>query len=60
MKNSEPIKLMDIAEVSRFSGLSQATIYRRIGDGQLRSYKVGGRTKIKVEDYNAWIESQAA
>jgi excisionase family DNA binding protein len=46
-----------IKEVRSLTGLSNATIYAAIKQGQLRSTKAGGRTLILAHDLQAWMDS---
>ena len=43
-----------IAKVTQDTGLSRATIYREIKKGALHAKKVGDRTIIFDDAYNAW------
>jgi hypothetical protein len=38
-------KFVSVAEYCLLTGLSPATIYRRIGDGTLAATKIGGKSK---------------
>jgi len=42
------------AEAAERTGLSRTLIYREIGRGHLRAYKVGGRLRIAAEALADW------
>jgi excisionase family DNA binding protein len=46
-----------VAEAATALGVSDMTIYRRIKDGSLTTYKWGGRTLIRPEDLQASLDA---
>jgi excisionase family DNA binding protein len=48
------------SEVRRISGLSRATLRRLIGNGQLRTTKVGRATKIDMRSLEDFVENHPA
>ncbi len=39
-----------VAEVAQATGVSKATIWRRVKEGELRTFKWGGRTLIRADE----------
>jgi len=54
--NIEP-KYLSLAQLSKYSGLSVATLRHQVRWGGLPAYRVGGRGKIlvAVDDFDNWI-----
>lgn len=52
-------KYLTINQVSEQYGLSKSYPYKPTAKGRLRSYKIGKRTLIKVEDIDCYMESNA-
>ena len=48
-------RLLSIAEVARYLGVSEKTIRRLLRDGLLRSYRVGRQLRISQEDLTAYL-----
>jgi excisionase family DNA binding protein len=46
-----------VADAAAALGVSDQTIYRRIKDGSLKTYKWGGRTLIRPEDLQASLNA---
>lgn len=46
-----------VAEAAHALGVSQMTVYRRISDGSLRTFKWAGRTLIRAEDLQAALDA---
>jgi hypothetical protein len=44
-----------LPDASRISGLSQATLRRRAGEGALRMFRVGGRTLVNGDSLRALL-----
>ena len=61
MRNSnryiEPL-LYSPTEVARLIGFSRTVIYEMIRSGEIPSIQVAGRTRVRRESLDAWIESQ--
>lgn len=49
-------RLLSVKEVASLLGLGVTTIYALMNRGHLLASKVGGLTKIKSEDYEAFIQ----
>ena len=52
--------LLTPAEVGHRVGFSERTVRRAIGAGELRAYRLRGRYRIRVEDFEAWLEDSVA
>ena len=46
---------VSVEEAAAMSGLGRTTIYKALGDGSLRSLKIGKRRLIEVEALRQWI-----
>lgn len=46
---------VSVEEAAAMSGLGRTTIYLALGEGSLRSLKVGKRRLIRVEALKAWM-----
>ena len=44
------------AEAAAYLRLSRTHIYRLVGEGDLESYSIGGKTLLKKDDLDAWVE----
>ncbi|MEP2990613.1 MAG: helix-turn-helix domain-containing protein [Parasphingorhabdus sp.] len=53
-------KLITIAEFCKIYRVSRSTFYRLVSGGDITIIKIGGATRIKVEDANSWFESLSA
>jgi excisionase family DNA binding protein len=53
--SSQP--LLSIREVSQMFAVGKQTVARWIHDGDLRSLKIGGSVRIRVEDVDAFIKA---
>lgn len=47
------------AEAERFSGLSHATLYRLIHNGELKAARVGRSVRIHLPSLNQFMEERA-
>ena len=58
MKQAEPIKrrLLNIQEVSEYTGLSVHTLYGMVSQRRIPYVKAGRLTKFDVRLLDAWIE----
>lgn len=45
-----------VQEARRLSGLGLTTVYKLIGEGQLRTVKVRGRTLVRYESLKSLLE----
>jgi excisionase family DNA binding protein len=52
-------ELLTVEEVARHAKLSQKTVWREIGRGNLKAYKLSGRWRIRIADCEAWIDRAA-
>jgi excisionase family DNA binding protein len=50
-------KVYSVAQVLDMTGIGRATLYRQIAAGLLKAHKIGRRTVILADDYQAWLES---
>ena len=55
-----PNRNMSVAEFCAWSGLCKTTVYKIIGQGELRRLKYGRRTLIPVDEALRWQNSLAA
>ena len=46
---------VSVEEAAAMSGLGRTTIYMALGEGTLRSLKVGKRRLIRIEALKAWM-----
>ncbi len=46
---------VSVDEFALQSGLSRATVYRKIDDGEIPAFQVGGRRLLLVADAIAWL-----
>lgn len=53
---TEPPRLLTIVEVAECAGVTKPTVYRQIQSGRLRVTRIGGRTLVHPNDYEAWID----
>ena len=51
---------VSVEEAAAMLGLGRTTIYVALGDGSLRSLKVGKRRLIRVEALKAWMAAHEA
>lgn len=56
MSNPSP-KFATIEDWGTISGMSRRVTYEKLGTGELKAIKVGGRTLIDVEAGLAWLRS---
>lgn len=54
-KNSEPRRVLSIAEFVEVYGISRAKTYQLLNAGELRAVKAGRRTLIPVSAAEAWF-----
>lgn len=50
---------LTIDNAARFSGLSRSRIYELMGAGDLKSFKVGNRRMIMLDDMKAFLDQAA-
>ena len=60
-KNSEGIerRALSVGEAAKAYGLSRATLYRALGDGRLKSVKVGARRPVRPEAMEQLLDLEA-
>lgn len=49
--------LMSVRDTSKFTGLSQATIWRMLNKGQITAKKLGHRTLVEGDSIRAFVDS---
>lgn len=54
------IPTLTYAQVAQRTGLSKKTLYRRVADGTLTAYTVGGQTRFHEADVAAMFTRRAA
>lgn len=54
-----PPLIYSIEDVQRVTSLGKTSIYKLIGEGALKTIKIGRRTGVLAEDLNAFIASLA-
>jgi excisionase family DNA binding protein len=60
MARTDPIsRLLTVAEVANVIRVSRMTVYRLIRRGQLKAIRVGRNYRVREDDLNAYLESQA-
>lgn len=52
-------RLLTVAEVANVMRVSRMTVYRLIRRGQLKAIRVGRNYRVREEDLNTYLESQA-
>jgi len=52
-------KLLDIAAVAEYLGVSERTVYNHVRSGILPAFKVGRLWRVRVSDLEAWTGSAA-
>ena len=52
----ERSELLTPADVGHRAGLSERTVRRAIGAGELRAYRLRGRYRIRPEDLDEWLD----
>ena len=55
-----PSRNLSVAEFCNWSGLCKTTVYKIIGQGELRPLKYGRRTLIPADEALRWRNSLAA
>lgn len=60
MKNSTRIwpRLLNIHQAVTYSGESRATLYKEWKKGNLEFVKMGGSTRIEVDELNRYIDAK--
>jgi excisionase family DNA binding protein len=53
----QPRFAMSVEEVAHAAGVGRTTVFEEIRKGRLNALKVGRRTIITVEAFNAWLNS---
>jgi excisionase family DNA binding protein len=51
-----PDRLLTVKEAARYLGVSARTIYRMVGDGQLRTLKIRGCTRLRQSTVTALVD----
>jgi excisionase family DNA binding protein len=60
MARTDPIsRLLTVAEVANVIRVSRMTVYRLIRRGQLKAIRVGRNYRVREDDLNDYLESQA-
>ncbi len=54
-----PPLAVSVPEATGISGVGKTTLYMAISAGELKSFTVGRRRLILVDDLRAWLENQA-
>ena len=49
--------LMTVKEVMEYLSISRTTLYRIMQDGEIRSYKVKGSLRFKIEDVEEYLRN---
>jgi excisionase family DNA binding protein len=57
-RNIEPL-LYTPEQVARLIGFGRSTVYEMIRAGGIPSIRLAGRTRVRREALDAWIESQS-
>jgi excisionase family DNA binding protein len=52
-------RLLTVAEVALVMRVSRMTVYRLIRRGQLKAIRVGRNYRVRENDLNSYLESQA-
>jgi excisionase family DNA binding protein len=52
-------RLLTVAEVASLMRVSRMTVYRLIRRGQLKAIRVGRNYRVREDDLNGYLESQA-
>lgn len=52
------MKMLTVNEAARNMSVSTKTVYRLMGNGQLRKVKIGRSTRISEDDLNGYLEKQ--
>jgi len=52
-------RLLTVAEVASVMRVSRMTVYRLIRRGQLKAIRVGRNYRVREDDLNSYLESQA-
>ena len=58
-KTNERIAV-SVEDAAAMAGVGRTTLYAALGDGSLRSLKIGKRRLIRVESLKAWITAHEA
>jgi excisionase family DNA binding protein len=48
---------VSVEDVAAMAGIGRTTLYGALGDGSLKSIKIGKRRLIKVDALEAWINA---
>jgi excisionase family DNA binding protein len=54
------VAAVTIAETAKAANLGHSTIYEEIRRGNLKAFKIGRSTRIRVEDLRLWLDSRPA
>jgi Helix-turn-helix domain len=57
---SEPEKLFTLEQVQAAGNFSRSTLYRLRHGGGLRTITIGGVTRVRERDWQAWLDKHAA
>jgi len=52
-------KLLDIAAVAEYLGVSERTVYNHVRSGSLPAFKVGRLWRVRASDLEAWVDGAA-
>lgn len=52
-----PTRLVSVAQVVEWSGLSRSVVYELVATGELPAVRVGRAVRIRVEDWEAFVAS---
>lgn len=55
---SNPPKQLNVAEASKYIGISQRYLRSLIADRKIRVVRIGGRVVLRLVDVDRWIESK--
>ncbi len=59
MTSHVPSPLLSVPEAAALLGIKEDTLRHWLADRRLRFYKIGGRTMLKRQDVDTYIEAQA-
>ncbi len=51
-------RLFNIPQASRYSGESRSTLYKEMKAGNLKFVKMGGSTRIEIDELNRYIDAK--
>lgn len=60
-KSTEPVRLcLSVEETIVALGIKRTRLYELLKEGKLKSFTIGGRRLFRVQDVEAFVESQFA